>query len=102
MLFSLHTGQLSFLLQAASDTLPTVMNLQQWNIQCSVRCSAKCALGGSLHPTTAHVLSGCLVALSQDRLINITLCSSLWLIATFIKLYVNLTFIRIYADLPNL
>jgi len=63
LLSSFHPGQLSFLLRAASDTLSTAMNLRQWNIQ----YSAKCAPCGSPCPTTAHVLSGCPVALSQDR-----------------------------------
>ena len=49
LLSSLHPGQLSFLLRAASDTLSTAMNLQ---------CSAKCVLCDSSRPTTAHVLGG--------------------------------------------
>jgi len=39
LLSGLHPGQLSFLLRAASGTLPTAMNLQQWNIQYSAKCS---------------------------------------------------------------
>jgi len=63
LLYSLRPGQLAFLLRAASDTLPTAMNLRRWNIQCSV----KCILCDSSLPTTAHVLSACPIALSQDR-----------------------------------
>ena len=50
-------------LHAASDTLPTAVNLRCWHIQCDV----KCPLCNWTSPTTAHVLSGCPVALSQDR-----------------------------------
>ena len=31
LLSGFHPGQLSFLLRAASDTLPTAVNLQQWS-----------------------------------------------------------------------
>ena len=31
-------GQLSFLLRAASDTLPTAINLQRWSVQCDSKC----------------------------------------------------------------
>ena len=55
--------QLSFLLRAASDTLPTAVNLQRWSIQ----CEAKCSLCDSHCPTTAHVLSCCPTALDQQR-----------------------------------
>ena len=58
-----HPGQFSFILRAASDTLPTAVNLQRWRIQ----CDAKCTLCGCVRPTTSHVLGGCPVALSQDR-----------------------------------
>ena len=98
LLSSLHPGQLSFLLRAASDTLPTTMNLLRWNIQ----CSAKCTLCDSSCPTTAHVLSGCPAALSQDRYTyrhDLVLQS---LVNYFIKIFTNLPFIRVSADLPNL
>ena len=58
-----HPGHLSFILRAASDTLPTPVNLQRWHIQCDVKCS----VCGNTHLTTAHVLGGCPVALSQGR-----------------------------------
>ena len=63
LLKGFHPGQLSFLLRAASDTLPTPVNLQRWSLQCCARCS----LCDTNHPTTAHVLSGCPVALTQQR-----------------------------------
>jgi len=33
LLFGFHPGQLSFVLRASSDTLPTPMNLRCWKIQ---------------------------------------------------------------------
>ena len=59
LLSGFHPGQLSFLLRAASDTLPTAVNLQRWSIQ----CEAKCSLCDSHRTTTAHVLSCCPTAL---------------------------------------
>ena len=56
-------GHLSFILRAASDTLPTSVNLQQWHIHYDVKCS----LCSNTCPTTAHVLEGCPVALSQGH-----------------------------------
>ena len=58
-----HPGQLSFLLWAASDTLPTAVNLRRWCVQSDV----KCTLCDSTHPTTAHIQGGCPVALTQQR-----------------------------------
>ena len=98
LLSSMHPGQLSFLLRAASDTLPTAMNLRRWNIQ----CHAKCVLCDSSRPTTAHVLGGCPVALSQERYTyrhNLVIQS---LVDSFIRVYIDLPYIRVYADLPNL
>ena len=63
MLLACNPGQFSFILCAASDTLPTAVNLQHWHIQ----CSAKCTLCGSGQPTTVHVLGGCPGASSQGR-----------------------------------
>jgi len=48
-------GQLSFLLRASWDTLPTAVNLCRWHIQ----SNAKCTLCDSIQPTTAHILGGC-------------------------------------------
>ena len=58
-----HPGQLSFVLQASSDTLPTPLNLRRWHIQ----TRATCSLCLSPCPTCHHVLNGCLVALQQGR-----------------------------------
>ena len=63
LLLGCNPGQLFFILRAASDTLPTLVNLQRWNIQ----CSAKCILCGGTQPTTAHILGGCPSALTQGR-----------------------------------
>ena len=59
----LTSGQLSFLLKAGSDTLPTPMNLRRMNIQCHSRCP----LCKAPRPTTAHILNGCHTALQQGR-----------------------------------
>ena len=62
-----NPGQLSFLLRAASDTLPTAVNLRRWCIQSDIHCT----LCASSCPTTAHILGGCPVALTQQRYIYI-------------------------------
>jgi len=55
--------QLSFLLCAGCDTLPTPMNLAHWNIITSPVC-IRCHCS---QPTTNHTLTGCSVALDQGR-----------------------------------
>ena len=62
-MFGLPEKQLSFLLRAGCDTLPTPMNLYRWNII----TSPKCALCQSPQPTTNHILTGCSVGLVQGR-----------------------------------
>ena len=52
------TTQASF--NCCTCCLPTAVNLQR-------HCDVKCLLYGCAIPTIAHVLSGRLVALSQDR-----------------------------------
>ena len=59
----LPPGQLSFLLRAGSDTLPTPLNLKRWNL----RVDSKYHLCGSSTPTVFHILNGCPVALDQAR-----------------------------------
>ncbi|XP_072048304.1 uncharacterized protein [Amphiura filiformis] len=59
----LPPGQLSFVLRASSDTLPTEVNLRRWKIQ----TSAVCCLCSQPNPTTFHVLNGCQEALQQGR-----------------------------------
>ena len=58
----LTSGQLSFLLKAGSDTLPTPMNLLRMRIQHDSRCP----LCKAPRPTTAHILNGCHIALNRD------------------------------------
>ena len=55
--------QLSFLLRAGSDTLPSPMKLRCWKL----RVSAKCSLCANSTCTTAHILSGCPSALEDGR-----------------------------------
>ena len=59
----LPAGQLSFLLRAASNTLPTPLNLKHWRF----RVDGSCPLCTSPSPTTLHILNGCPLALSQGR-----------------------------------
>ena len=59
----LPSGQLSFILQACSDTLPTQVNLQRWKFQ----LQAKCKLCDSGNATIHHILNGCPEALSGGR-----------------------------------
>jgi len=63
LLLGFHPGQLSFILRASSDTLPTPMNLRRWKIQ----TSSSCHLCGCQRPTSAHILNGCPIALQQGR-----------------------------------
>ena len=39
LLLGCNPGQLSFVLCAASDTLPISVDLKRWHIQCGARCS---------------------------------------------------------------
>jgi len=39
LLSGYHPGQPSFVLRAASDTLPTAVNLCRWHIQCDAKCT---------------------------------------------------------------
>jgi len=97
LLSSFHPGQLSFLLRAASDTLPTAVNLRRWSVQ----CDAKCLLCDSTRPTTAHVLSGCPTALTQQRYTfrhNQVLSV---LASALTNLFADVPFVKVYADLPN-
>ena len=59
IMHGLPAGQLSFLLRAASDTLPTPLNLKRWRY----RVDATCHLCSSPSPTTLHILNGCPQAL---------------------------------------
>ena len=54
---------ISFLLQATFDTLPSPANLSRWRVP----SENFCCLCNKTICTTAHILSGCKVALSQGR-----------------------------------
>ena len=56
------TGQLSFMLKAGSDTVPTALNLKRMKIQ----CDSSCQLRKNPKPTTAHILNGCPEAINQN------------------------------------
>ena len=51
----LPSGQLSFILRAGADCLPTPLNLRRWRFQ----SDPSCRLCGSSSPTMFHILSGC-------------------------------------------
>ena len=59
----LPAGQLSFILRAASDTLPTPLNLARWRY----KTDSSCNLCRSPTPTTLHILNACPVSLFQGR-----------------------------------
>ena len=63
MLAGLPVGQLSFLLRAGADCLPTPMNLGRWNY----RASNSCPLCQFPNVTTALILNGCPEALNQGH-----------------------------------
>ena len=96
-------GQLSFLLKAGSDTLPTALNLKRMRIQ----CDGSCKLCRNPRPTTAHILSGCPEALSQGRYtwrhdsVLKCICKSLLDKIHNVKLYADLCGYR-FDDSPPL
>ncbi|XP_065884075.1 uncharacterized protein [Dysidea avara] len=97
LLKGFHPGQLSFLLRAASDTLPTAVNLQRW----SILCEAKCLLCDSRRPTTAHVLSSCPAALNQQRY-TYRHDQVLRVLATKLsEAFADIPFVKVFADIPN-
>ena len=59
----LPSRQMSFVLCAGSDTLPTQLNLARWKIQSNPRCP----ICGSRNPTSVNILNGCVSALNQGR-----------------------------------
>jgi len=63
LLVGLRAGQLSFLIRAGADCLPTPLNLHRWGY----RVSNSCPLCNSPSPTTAHILNGSQEALTQGR-----------------------------------
>jgi len=65
LLLGCNPGQLSFILRAVSDTLPTSVNFKHWHIH-GVGLSAHC-VATLAQPTTAHVLGGCPSSLKQGH-----------------------------------
>ena len=63
MLAGLPVGQLSFLLRAGADCLPTPMNL----CRCNYRMNNSGRLCQFPKVTTAHILNGCPEALNQGH-----------------------------------
>ena len=63
LLAGLPAGQLSFLIRAGADCLPTPLSPHRWGF----RVSSSCPLCNSPSPTTAHILNGCQEALTQGR-----------------------------------
>ena len=55
MELGLPAGQLSFILRAGMDCLPTLHNLRCWRC----RMDSTCLLCGSSQATTLHILNGC-------------------------------------------
>ena len=63
IMFGLPAGQLSFIIRAGVDTLPTPANLHRWKIQSDPSCT-NC---GNRPCTVNHVLNHCSTALNQGR-----------------------------------
>ena len=91
----LPSGQLSFMLRAGSDTLPTPMNLQRYKIQ----VSSHCKLCQGPQATTGHILSACPKALEQGRYTWRHDSVLLSLVKSLEKVLPN---VQIYADLDNM
>ena len=95
LMYGLPEKQLSFLLRAGSDTLPTPMNLARWNII----INPVCVLCQSTQPTSNHILTGCSVALDQGRYT--------WRHDSVLQVFVRnlqkvlLPCFKLYADLPG-
>ena len=63
LLTGLPVGQLSFVIRAGMDCLPTPLNLRRW--KCRTNSAWLC---GSSRPTTLHILNGCPETLNQGHL----------------------------------
>ena len=97
LLVGFYPGQLSFLLRASSGTLPTEVNMHRWHIQRDSRC----ALCDSIRPTTAHVLDGCQVALSQQRYTNRHNQGLFILVSKSTTLFSDCQGVSVFADLQG-
>ena len=95
LMFALPAGQLSFLIKASIDCLPTPTSLARWNM----KVSPSCPLCQQNSCTTKHVLSCCNTALKQGRY-TWRHDRALQIIADFIKNH--RTDATIYCDLPGL
>ena len=89
----LPAGQLSFLIRAGADCLPTPLNLLRWNY----RVCSKCPLCNSPTPTSAHILNGCQEALTQgrytwrhDSVLNCLLSNVRETLSAIVHLYANI------------
>ena len=95
ILTGLPVGQMSFLIRAGTDTLPTPLNLQKWKM----RSGARCRLCSSRSPTTLHILNGCPSALEQGRFT--------WRHDSVLQSLVSaisanpIKGVKVFADLPN-
>ena len=95
IMLGLPPGQLSFLLRAGSDTLPTPLNLKRWMF----RVEARCNMCGDLSPTVLHILNGCPVTLNQSWY-TWRHKSLLKIIDQFVRLQLS-TDDCLYTDLPG-
>ena len=66
ILGGLPAKQLSFILRASSNTLPTLLNQRRWKM----RFDSTCHLCKSNFPTVLHILNYCPTALNQKRLLG--------------------------------
>ena len=92
----LPAGQLSFLLRAGTDTLPTPLNLKRWRI----RVDSRCHLCMNRSPTVHHILSNCPEALKQGRYTWRHDCA-LTVLALGLKRHLEPD-VNLFVDLPDL
>ena len=92
----LPAGQMSFLLRAGSDTLPTPLNLKRWRL----RMDSTCPLCGHTQSTIHHILSSCPEALQQGRY-TWRHDSALQILVKYIKEHLDCN-TTLYADLPGM
>ena len=96
IMFSLPAGQMSFLIRAGVDCLPSPVNLCRWKIQ----CDPSCPLCRTQPCTVRHVLSCCPTALNQE-LYTWRHDSILAHLTQLLKLHFPYG-TTLYADLPGL
>ena len=96
IMFSLPAGQMSFLIRAGIDCLPSPVNLCRWKIQ----CDPSCPLCRTRPCTVRHILSCCPTALNQERY-TWRHDSILAHLTQLLKLHLPYG-TTLYADLPGL